>query len=361
MLVMDIGVCIASMATDIDYVVEAERLGFSHAWFADSQMIWSDVYACLALAADRTTTIRLGTGVSVAATRPAPVTAASMATINALAPGRTFCGIGTGNTAMRIMGHKPMTINQFDRYLGELKPLLAGQESLVDWRGKVSPVRHIMPDAGFANFDDPIPLYVSGFGPRSLALAGKHGDGMVLSIPPVPEIMERVWATVAAGAADHGRRIDQDDFPTCSLTTIVVLEPGEATDSSRVKAQCGAFAIASLHYAYDQWRNYGRLPSNPAVKTVWDDYVALLDETPEAIRHQRVHAGHNCWVVPEEERFVTGELIESTCLVGEPENLADRLKDLKVAGLDQVMILPPLEPRYDVLADVGAKLLPLLT
>ncbi len=42
---MDIGVCIASHIQDIDYTVEAEAQGFSHAWFADSQMLWSDCYA----------------------------------------------------------------------------------------------------------------------------------------------------------------------------------------------------------------------------------------------------------------------------------------------------------------------------
>ena len=68
---MQIGVCIASHIGDIDYAVEAEALGYSHAWFADSQMIWSDCYATLALAAARTHRIRLGTGVAVTATRPA--------------------------------------------------------------------------------------------------------------------------------------------------------------------------------------------------------------------------------------------------------------------------------------------------
>ena len=223
---MKLGICVASKIDDIDYVVEAERLGFTHAWFADSQMIWSDAYATAALAADRTSTIKIGTGVSVAATRPAPVTAASMATINQIAPGRTFCGIGTGNTAMRIMGHKPMTIAQFDQYLTELKPLLAGEEAMVEWRGKTSPVRHIMPDAGFVNFEDPIPMYVSGFGPKSLALAGKHGDGLVLSVPPDPALAEGLWRGVERGAAEAGRQVDRMTFPATTLNTIVVLDPG---------------------------------------------------------------------------------------------------------------------------------------
>ena len=105
---MDIGLCIASKIDDMDYVVRAEELGYSHAWFADSQMIWSDVYACLAIAATRTTRIQLGTGVSVIGTRIAPVTAASIASINRLAPGRTFLALGSGNTAWRLMDHKPM-------------------------------------------------------------------------------------------------------------------------------------------------------------------------------------------------------------------------------------------------------------
>ena len=103
---MDIGVCVASHIGDVDYVVRAEQLGYSHAWLADSQMLWSDCYATLALAADRTSRINLGTGVAVSGTRSAPVNAAAIATINALAPGRTFFGVGAGNTAMRVFGSR---------------------------------------------------------------------------------------------------------------------------------------------------------------------------------------------------------------------------------------------------------------
>ena len=69
---MDFGICVASQINDIDYVVRAEELGYSHAWLADSQMLWSDCYATLAIAASRTNHIRLGTGVAISGTRPAP-------------------------------------------------------------------------------------------------------------------------------------------------------------------------------------------------------------------------------------------------------------------------------------------------
>ena len=123
---IDLGVCIASKIDDIDEAVLAEQLGFSHVWVADSQMIWSDCYAVMALIADRTSRIRIGTGVAVAGTRPAAVTAAAHATINRIAPGRVFCGVGTGNTAMRIMGHKPIGLAEFDDYLRTLRLLLDG-------------------------------------------------------------------------------------------------------------------------------------------------------------------------------------------------------------------------------------------
>ena len=120
---MDFGICIVSKIDDVGYLARAENLGYSHAWVADSQMIWSDCYAVLALAARQTRTIKIGTGVSVAGTRIAPVTASSIATINRLAPGRTFLGIGTGNTAMRIMGHKPLKLKDEKKLTSKRKQL----------------------------------------------------------------------------------------------------------------------------------------------------------------------------------------------------------------------------------------------
>jgi alkanesulfonate monooxygenase SsuD/methylene tetrahydromethanopterin reductase-like flavin-dependent oxidoreductase (luciferase family) len=347
---MQLGICMASHIGDIDYVVRAEALGYSHAWLADSQMIWSDCFATLALAAKATRTIRLGTGVAVAGTRPPAVNTAAIATINALAPGRTFMGIGSGNTAMRIMGHKPMPIAEFDRYLTELTSLLSGEETTVRFRDHDTPVRHLMPDIGFVRFEPRIPIHVSAFGPRSLELAARHGDGLISSAPADPEVIAAL-----RGRIDRPR----DEFSFANLTTIVVTDEGEAHDSERDLRQAGAFAIAGVHYAYDQYAQYGRRP--PAhMADFWDDYVALVEDTPPDIRHQRVHQGHNCWVLPEEEQFVTKELIERSCLVGTPTELATLIGDLATAGLDQLVLLPPLAEKEAVIRDVATKVMPLL-
>ena len=228
---MDIGICVPSHVGDIDYIVRAEALGYSHAWLADSQMIWSDCYAALALAADRTSRIKLGTGVAITGTRPPSVNAAGIATINAIAPGRTFFGVGAGNTAMRIMGLPPQRIAQFDQYLAEVKPLLRGEEAMMRHADQDIPIRHIMPDKGFVNFEDPIPLYVSGFGPRSLGLAGKHGDGAVLSMPASPAMMEHIWGMLEK---DAPAGFNRDEFYTTALTAMVVRELDEPLDLSLI-------------------------------------------------------------------------------------------------------------------------------
>lgn len=356
---MDFGVCIASHIGDTDYVVRAEALGYSHAWLADSQMLWSDCYATLALAAWRTSKIRLGTGVAVAGTRPAPVNAAAIATINALAPGRTFFGVGAGNTAMRVMGQPPQRIAEFADYLETVQPLLRGEEALMGplTRGASGavPIRHIMPDRGFVNFADPIPLYVSGFGPKSLGLAGRFGDGAVLGLPVNGAMLETRWHQIERGAAAAGRTLDRERFYTTALTTVVVLDEGEAVDSPRVKAECGAMAMATVHYAYDQWRNFGHQPPG-VLRGIWADYCRLLESYPEERRHQRIHAGHNCWVLPEEEQFLTPEVLQAGSMIGTRDQLLARLRDLAGAGLDQVMILPNFDTRYAVLERVAQDL-----
>ncbi len=353
---MDFGVCIASHINDIDYIVEAEKLGYSHAWLADSQMLWSDCYACLALAAARTKTINLGTGVAIAGTRPAAVNAASIATINAIAPGRTFFGVGAGNTATRIMGLPPLRIKPFDQYLSQIVPLVKGEEALLQHGEDLIPIRHIMPDKGFVDFKSKIPVYVSGFGPKSLGLAGRHGDGAVLGMPADAGVMDLFWQWIEAGARQKGAVLDRNTFYTTALTTIVVLNPGEAVTSTRVKNQCGAMAMSTVHFAYDQWRNFKKKPP-VHLQGIWDDYVKLLEKFPLERRHQRIHAGHNCWVLPEEEHFLTEDVLRATCMLGTQDELIERIDELEAAGLNQLMILPSFDTRYDVLNEVADKLI----
>jgi alkanesulfonate monooxygenase SsuD/methylene tetrahydromethanopterin reductase-like flavin-dependent oxidoreductase (luciferase family) len=353
---MDVGLCIASKIDDMDYVVRAEELGYTHAWFADSHMIWSDAYACLALAATRTSRIRLGTGVSVVGTRIAPVTAAAIASINRLAPGRTFLAIGSGNTAWRLMGHKPVPLSGLEEYVRVVRSLLDGDETAFVSRGRSTKIRFDTAHLGYLDLDHHIPIYVSGFGPRSQALAGKYGDGLVTAIPNQPSFFDHVWANVAKGADEVGRTLHKDEFPTCSLTAACVLRPGEDLTSDRVVDTLGAMVIGGFHYAYDQARNYGVEPPSLFADD-WEEYSALVESVPEDRRHRRIHVGHCMWLEPEERKFVTPERIRASCLVGSGSEIVEQLEAMERAGLTQVMLLPSLDKQYEALTDVAREVL----
>ena len=111
----------------VDLVKQAEDLGASHFGVGEGPLLFSDPYQYLALAARDTSTIKLGTWVTNPLTRIAPVTANSIATLNALAPGRTFLGIGTANNALRSMGNRPATLKELDTSLTVIRGLLAGE------------------------------------------------------------------------------------------------------------------------------------------------------------------------------------------------------------------------------------------
>lgn len=353
---MDVGLCIASKIDDLDYVVRAEELGYSHAWFADSQMIWSDAYACLAIAATRTSRIRLGTGVSVVGTRIAPVTAAAIASINRLAPGRTFLAIGNGNTAWRLMGHKPVPLAEFEDYVHVVRTLLDGGEADFTSRGKTTKIQFDTAHLGYFDLDHHVPIYVSGFGPRAQAMAGKYGDGLVTAGYNDPAAFAHAWSNVQKGADEVGRTLHRDDFLTCALTAACVLRAGEDLRSERVVDTLGSIVISGYHYAYDHVRNYGTPP--PAhLADDWDEYCALVEAVPEERRHQRTHLGHCMWLEPEERRFVTPARIEASCLVGSGSEIVERLEALHAAGLNQVMLLPSLEKQYEALEDVSREVI----
>ena len=84
-----------SKIDEIGLIARAENLGYDFCWVTDSQMIRSNPWAVLALAAQQTRSIRIGTGVAVAGLRLAPVTANGIATIYCLAYGGALLGIGS--------------------------------------------------------------------------------------------------------------------------------------------------------------------------------------------------------------------------------------------------------------------------
>jgi alkanesulfonate monooxygenase SsuD/methylene tetrahydromethanopterin reductase-like flavin-dependent oxidoreductase (luciferase family) len=218
-------------------VRRGEGLGFSHAWLYDSQMLYADTFACLALCAEHTERIKLGTGVTNPVTRLAPVMASALGTINQLAPGRVFMGIGTGYSVLRSLGLPPARVDDFREYIRVVRALTRGEVveythgrhtrwiQMIHGEGSTDPT--------FMNFRHPIPIWVAANGPKAREVAGELGDGLIFSGRPTAEAVARVRDQMRPGAERAGRRAE--DIPLTVFLPVYVQEPGEPFGSERMK------------------------------------------------------------------------------------------------------------------------------
>ncbi len=358
---MKFGVTVVPRVSDWRLFVELEEMGYDCAWAADSQMIYSDAYAVLSLAAAHTSRIRLGTGVAVAPTRLAPVTAHSIATVNQLAPGRVFLGIGTGHTAMRVMGKDPMKAGAFREYLRVLRALLHGEE--VDYPidgGERTDIRFLHPKDGFINVEQPVPIYVAADGPLALKAAGAYGDGRVCSHNQTRTRLQKSMETMQAGAAAVGRTLPAD-FHTAALSYACVLAPGEKMTSDRVIDEIGPMAAATLHYWWELYQMNGDTSTVArSCQNLWQEYLEFTNrmETPPAKRYQQVHFGHCAFLPAEERRFITEDLIRATGgLVGPPDEIIAMLREREAMGLNEITLLPAMATARRNLKDFADKVI----
>jgi 5,10-methylenetetrahydromethanopterin reductase len=312
-------------------VVIAEDNGFTHAWFYDSQMIYSDVYVCLALAAEQTKRIKLATGVAIPSNRIEPVTAHSIATINLLAPGRTILGIGTGFTGRNTMGLPPVPLNEVRSYIKMVRSLLRGEEVMYHEGKRERTIRFLHPNHGYINVQDRIPIYLAADGPKALELVGEIADGWV-TVLSGPERFREKFESVKRGAQIAGR--SAENLPNAVLTSGCVLRDGESAASPRVIERMGPFAIVFLHALWEQSAVAAALPA-PLIK-LWehyrDEYVAKM-RTPRDKRYLEVHEGHLIYMKPGEEKYVDETLIRTMTLTGRGEEIIARLKALEAAGV----------------------------
>ncbi len=350
---MKFGAMVATKVDDWKLLAECEALGFDHGWVPDSQMIWSDCYATLALAAANTSRIKLGTGVAIAPTRLAPVTAHSIASIARLAPGRVFLGIGTGHTAMRVMGMRPMKPAAFREYLRVVRGLLAGEEVEFSHGDETRAIRFLHRERGFIELGRPIPIWVAANGPGALAAAGAYGDGRISALHEPPALARGSLAAIAAGAR-HANRTLPDDFHTAALTTAVVLRPGETLASERVIDAVGSQVAAALHYCWEGMQQSGSVDQVPApVRGLFAEYCEYVEkmETPREKRYLQVHEGHCSFLVPAERRFVTPDAIRTWILAGTPDEILHQLREAERAGLREITLLPPMDHARELFSD----------
>jgi 5,10-methylenetetrahydromethanopterin reductase len=335
---MDFGIALATAAESWRTAQRAEELGFSHAWFYDTQMLSADCFVAMGAAAVNTRRIRLGTGVLVPSNRIAPVTANALATLNRLAPGRIDFGVGTGFTARRAMGFGPMKIKTMETYLGQVYGLLRGEIVDFEMEGQVRKIRFLNPELGLINTRDPIPLHLSAFGPRTRALAARLAAGWIDFISNVEagtrevEAMRQEWRQAGRPLAD---------LSATAFTLGCVLQEGEPADSERAMAQAGPRAAVMLHRAADEALS-GLAPGTTMPtesRAELEGYIALARSyKPADAPYLQNHRGHLMFVKPEEKPFVTADIIRATSFTATEADIKQRIDTLRGAGYTQFTI-----------------------
>ncbi len=335
---MDFGLSFPTYVRAWEDAKMAEDYGFSHVWFYDSQMIYSDVYASMALVAHHTRSIKLGTLVSILGNRIAPVTAHSIATINELAPGRVILGVGTGFTGRNVMGMPPIGLKTMREHVEVIRDLLAGREATYREGGCERQIRFLHPDGGYVNVRDPIPIHMASNGPKAIRMTGELADGWV-TIGLDPAYIAEGIRQIKAAAAAAGR--DLSELYCTNLTSACVLRPGESILSDRVVKQIGPMAILLLHtnWAPEDIQIGPFAPPTVAAqaKRYFEEHIMKM-KTPMDRRFQEMHLGHLVFLREGERAYLTPELIKAGTLTGSGPEIIDRIRELEAAGVTNIAL-----------------------
>jgi alkanesulfonate monooxygenase SsuD/methylene tetrahydromethanopterin reductase-like flavin-dependent oxidoreductase (luciferase family) len=332
----------------------AEDLGFTSAWFYDSQMLYSDVYATMALVAEHTKRIKIGTGIAVPSNRIAPVTAHSIATINQMAPGRAMLGIGTGFTGRNMMGLPPVRLDDLREHVRICRALLRGEEVLYREGKRERWIRFMHPERGYINLEASIPIVIAAQGRKALEVSGETGDGWMAPVSGVQEFKQNLDA-VKSAAKRVGR--DVQNFSTTMFAAACVLRPGESLTSGRVLSQMGPMAVVALHALWEASAVAAQLPRSlqSLYEKYRDEYIGKLD-LPADRRYLKVHEGHTIYLKPGEERFLTPELMAAFSMTAPHERIIERIRGLEAAGLDEIAFCVPNDGARERIEELGREI-----
>ena len=179
------------------------------------------------------------------------------------------------------------------------------------------------------------------------------GDGLITGLPRGGTILVAL-ENVRRGA-DRAKRA-LDDFKIYALVNLLILEPGETLVSERIIREIGSGIMVNVHYLVERWKETGEDPPD-YIKPVWKSYLSFLEERDAGKQHQEMHKSHYSYLDPEEARFITPEMIRTFSIAGQPEEIAERLRDLEREGLHGINFIPTLDQQYRLIEDFARKVI----
>jgi len=330
---MDLGLVLQTTppsARVVDLARRAEAYGFTHVWTFDSHILWQEPYVIYSQILAETRKVIVGPMVTNPATRDWTVTASTFATLNEMYGNRTICGIGRGDSAVRVTNGKPTTIDTLRESIHVIRELANGRSA--EYNGSTIS----FPWAAGSSLE----VWVAGYGPRALALAGEVGDGFILQLAD-PQIVGWTIDAVRTAAEQAGR--DPDDVTICVAAPAYV-----GDDLAHMRDQCRWFGGMVGNHVADIVDRYGKSSDVPAALTAYIEGRKGYDY------NQHGQAGNT------HADFVPDEIVDRFCLLGGVDEQLRRLGELRDLGVDQFAIYLQHDAKDATLQVYGEQVLPAL-
>jgi probable F420-dependent oxidoreductase len=330
---MDFGVTLQTnppASRVVELTRRAENLGFAYAWTFDSHILWQEPYVIHSQMLAATERITVGPFVTNPVSRDPSVTASTFATMNDMFGNRTICGIGRGDSVVRVLGRKPTTLKQLEEAMHVIKELAEGREA--DYSG----VKVRIPWVTEGKLD----VWMAGYGPRALSLIGRKADGFILQLAD-PVILEWTMQHVHDAAVEAGR--DPKEVKVCVAAPAYV-----GDDLVHQRDQCRWFGGMVGNHVADLVARYGEDGGVPRALT---DYIKAR-EGYDYSHHGR--AGNRS------TDFVPDDIVDRFCLLGAVEDHVEKLNELKDLGVDQFNVYLMHDAMDETLEAYGEEIIPSL-
>jgi probable F420-dependent oxidoreductase len=322
----------------ISLMKRAERNGFTYGWTFDSAVLWQEPFVIYSQILAQTSKLKVGPMVTNPGTRTWEVTASTFATLNDMFGNRTVCGIGRGDSAMRVAGRKPNTLARISEAIKVIRALGRGEEADLGG-GTVVRFPWVAPGAE-------VPVWMAAYGPRALKTTGEEADGFILQLADL-YLTEYMVQAVRDAAEAAGR--------DPSEVTVCVAAPAYVTADDSPEA---------LAHAREQCRWFGGMVGNHVADLVarYGEHSGLV---PEALtsyikeRHGYDYSHHGRAGNPSTD-FVPDEIVDRFCLLGPPEAHIEKLRALRELGVDQFAVYAMHDAQETTIDAYGAEVIPAL-
>ncbi len=288
----------------------SEAHGFDYVWTFDSHLLWQEPYVIYSAILAETKRVTVGPMVTNPATRDWTVTASLFATLNEMYGNRTVCGIGRGDSAVRVTNGRPSTIKEMREATHVIRELANCRA--VDYKGSM--LR--FPWATMSSLE----VWVAAYGPMALQAAGEVGDGFILQLADV-DIAAWMIKSVRDAAANVGR--DPASIKFCVAAPMYV-----GDDWAHMREQSRWFGGMVGNHVADIVAKYGADPSGDggAVPQALTDYIKGRQDY-DYNEHGRAGNTHT--------QFVPDEIVDRFCILGNADDHIAKLKELSAIGVDQ--------------------------